>query len=442
MFMNIWNISFKKYSLFIMDTILFFAALYFALCIRRFEFISFDYFVSHLSTFFTVYVIFITGLYIMNMYDLLQISNRLKKIKNIFYVFIFTIFIGNTFFYIFPSDYTPKTVLVIQLLILSIFSILIRLITENRDKLKIAIIANEKYKNEIQESLKNSEFIEIVKEAQDTINEIDRYSDQNVINIIKNSKVDILITDLKDVKYNNLLPQLYEASKFNLKVVGIDIFYEFLFKKTILDSINYAWFFKEVKVNTKIYEFSKRLMDLILCIPIFIVWTLIHPWVYFTIKNDDNGEIYSVQERLGRYNKKIFIKKYRTMTFTDKGAWLEGSINKVTDVGAFLRKTRIDELPQIFSVIKGDLSFIGPRTDIINLGVQMASEINNYNLRYSVTPGLSGWAQVNMDYQPRTVEDTVERLRYDLYYVKHRSLILDFIIILKTIKTVLGREGS
>jgi lipopolysaccharide/colanic/teichoic acid biosynthesis glycosyltransferase len=117
-------------------------------------------------------------------------------------------------------------------------------------------------------------------------------------------------------------------------------------------------------------------------------------------------------------------------------------VNKVTEVGAFLRKTRIDELPQIFSVMKGDLSFIGPRTDIVNLGDKLSKEIINYNMRYSVTPGLSGWAQVNMDYQPRSVEDTMERLRYDLYYVKHRSIVLDFIIILKTIKTVLGREGS
>ncbi len=376
------------------------------------------------------------------MYDLLQISNRLGSIKNIFYVFISTIFIGNTFFYIFPSDYTPKTVLVIQLLILSIFSILIRLMSENKNKLKIAIIANEKYKSEVQDNLKNNEFIEIVKEAQNAIDEMDRYSDQNVISIIKNSKVDILVTDLKDAKYVKLLPHLYEASKENLKIIGVDTFYELLFKKTTLSSISYAWFFKEVKVNTKIYELAKRLIDLVLCIPILAVWAIIHPWVYFTIKSDDGGDIYSMQERLGRYNKKIFIKKYRTMTFTDKGAWLEGSTNKVTEVGAFLRKTRIDELPQIFSIIKGDLSFIGPRTDIVNLGVQMASEINNYNLRYSVTPGLSGWAQVNMDYQPRTVEDTMERLRYDLYYVKHRSLILDFIIILKTIKTVISREGS
>jgi lipopolysaccharide/colanic/teichoic acid biosynthesis glycosyltransferase len=190
-----------------------------------------------------------------------------------------------------------------------------------------------------------------------------------------------------------------------------------------------------------IYEFFKRIIDLILCIPIFVVWLLLHPWVTRQIKKEDGGEVYSIQERLGRYNKVIYIKKYRTMNFTDKGVWLEQSENKVTNIGRFLRRTRIDELPQIFSVIKGDLSFIGPRTDIVNLGEKLAKEVPFYNLRYSVTPGLSGWAQTMMDYQPRTVNDSIERLRYDLYYVKNRSLFLDLLIMLRTIKTILSREG-
>lgn len=442
MFMSIWAISTKKYSLFLADTAFFLIALYLALSIRRFEIISFKYFVSHLPTFLIIYITFIIGMYIMSMYEVLHISSRLKKIKSIFYVVVSTIFIGNTFFYIFHSDYTPKTVLVIQLLLLSILSTLIRIINENKNKLKIAIISNNDYKKEIQENLKDNESLEILPSAQNMINELDRYTDLNVMSAIKNSGVSILVVDLYDKKYSNLLPHIYDLAKAGLKVMDVNSFYEFLFKKTTLSSIGYGWFFKEVKANTKAYEIIKRIIDLILCVPIFIVWALIHPWVYFTIKNDDNGEVYSVQERLGRYNKKIFIKKYRTMSFTDKGSWLEGSVNKVTEVGAFLRKSRIDELPQIFSVVKGDLSFIGPRTDIVNLGDKLSKEISNYNLRYSVTPGLSGWAQVNMDYQPRTVEDTMERLRYDLYYLKHRSLVLDFIIILKTIKTVLGREGS
>ena len=440
--MNIWSITTKKYSLFLADTIFFLSALYFALCIRRFEFVSVEYFLSHLPTFSIIYITFITGMYIMNMYEVLYISNRLKKIKSILYVAVSSIFIGNTYFYIFHSDYTPKTVLIIQLLILSIFCILIRIINENKNKLKIAIISNEHYKKEIQENIKDSESLEILASVQNMINDSDRYADVNVMSTIKNSEISILVVDMYDKKYSRLLPHIYDLSKAGLKVMDINSFYEFLFKKTTLESVSYSWFFKEVKANTKVYELFKRAIDLILCAPVFIAWALIHPWVYFTIKNDDKGEVYSVQERLGKYNKKIFIKKYRTMSFTDKGAWLEGSVNKVTEVGKFLRKTRIDELPQIFSVIKGDLSFIGPRTDIVNLGDKLSSEISNYNLRYSVTPGLSGWAQVNMDYQPRSVEDTMERLRYDLYYVKHRSLILDFIIILKTIKTVLGREGS
>ncbi len=442
--MSIWGINIKKYSLFLMDTSIFLLSLYFALSIRRLEFVSVNYFISHIPTFLIIYIIFVAGMYIMGMYEVLQIGSRLKKIKSIIYVTFAAGLFGTTFFYLFHNDYTPKTVLVIQLGLLLTFSFLLRLISDftNKNKIRLALIGAGKYKDEIEKVIRENNSFEIDNSVQSLIEDFDKYSEKNVTDIIKSKHLNILVLDLSDIKITKLLPSIYDMSKAGIKIMDISAFYEFIFKKTMLSSISYNWFFKEVKVDTKIYEVVKRSIDIILCIPILIVWAILHPWVWWTIKKGDGREVYSIQERVGRYNKKIFIKKYRSMTFTDAGVWHDNSVNKITEVGAFLRKTRIDELPQVFAVLKGDLSFIGPRTDNVNLWKNLETQIENYNLRYSVTPGLSGWAQVNMDYQPRTVEDTRERLKYDLYYIKNRSIILDIIIILKTIKTVLSREGS
>jgi lipopolysaccharide/colanic/teichoic acid biosynthesis glycosyltransferase len=114
----------------------------------------------------------------------------------------------------------------------------------------------------------------------------------------------------------------------------------------------------------------------------------------------------------------------------------------VTPFGKFLRKTRIDELPQCLNLLKGDVSLIGPRADIIGVHTDMSENVLNYKLRLTVPQGLTGWAQVHMNFPPRTHEEHRERLAYELFYIKNRSILLDISIILKTIKTLLSREGA
>jgi len=131
------------------------------------------------------------------------------------------------------------------------------------------------------------------------------------------------------------------------------------------------------------------------------------------------------------------------MNRTDGGRWVAeaDNDNKVTRVGYFLRKSRIDELPQVWSVLKGDLSLIGPRWDIKGLKDTLEKQIPYYGIRTIVKPGLSGWAQVNQEKPPQSLEETKARLSYDLYYIKNRSLGLDIQIALKTIKTLLSLVG-
>ena len=437
----------KVLSLFITDTVIFFFTLFLALAIRRSDIFNLDYFLAHIPRFFPLYIYIILGLFVAGLYEEHQFNIKSKKIKYILYVTFSYIIFGISFFYFFPSQYSPKIVLLIQasilILLVSIWRILSDRLFKSNKKIKALLLDKTEEADDLRlEINKNDYGIELVSHIELSIFDINKNPKEVLLNIINKNNIKMIVADIKNEKITALLPHIYALSGAGIRLYDMKNIYQYVFKKMPLSSVGYFWFYENVSLDTKVYEFVKRVLDIIMCVPVFLVWAVFHPWVKYKVRQEDGGEIYSIQERLGRYNKTIFIKKYRTMSFTDKGEWLEKSENKVTEIGKFLRRTRIDELPQIFSVWRGDLSFIGPRTDIVNLGEKLAGEVPYYNLRYSVTPGLSGWAQTNMNFQPRTVKDSIERLRYDLYYVKNRSIFLDVIIILKTIKTVLSREGS
>ncbi len=130
------------------------------------------------------------------------------------------------------------------------------------------------------------------------------------------------------------------------------------------------------------------------------------------------------------------------MKSSDEGVWVKKKDERITRVGYFLRKSRIDELPQLWNVAKGDLSLIGPRPDIFGLRSKLEKEISYYNTRDLVRPGLSGWAQIKQEKPPQSIKETRERLMYDFYYIKNRSIILDLRIYLRTIQILVSIVGA
>ena len=224
--------------------------------------------------------------------------------------------------------------------------------------------------------------------------------------------------------------------------------YESLYGKVSLQFVKYSWFLENVRSKPHLlYDTLKRIMDICISFVLGIFSLIVYPFVYIALKIEDGKELFSVQERIGKNNKLIKMLKFRTMTFAnDGGKWqTEGKQNKVTRVGAFLRKTRIDELPQVSNVLKGDISLIGPRPEFIDAVNKYSQQIPFYNVRHLIKPGLSGWAQIYQEDHPHHgigMELTREKLSYDLYYVKNRSIILDLVIGLKTIKTLLLNKGK
>jgi len=157
------------------------------------------------------------------------------------------------------------------------------------------------------------------------------------------------------------------------------------------------------------------------------------------------------QKRIGQFNQPIEVVKLQTMTKNDAASstWTAEDAkkgNEITKVGALLRTLSLDEVPQVWNILKGEMSLIGPRNDIAGLGQRLAEEIPYYNIRNFVKPGVSGWAQTHQQYMgdnisPQSLEESRMRLAYDLYYVKNRSLLLDIAIALQTVKTLLSRFG-
>jgi sugar transferase (PEP-CTERM system associated) len=191
-------------------------------------------------------------------------------------------------------------------------------------------------------------------------------------------------------------------------------------------------------------QLTQRIASFIIALIILLLFLPFFPFVALAIKLSSKGPIFFSQTRVGLENGTFQIHKFRTM-FTDaeaKGAkWATKDDPRVTRLGGFLRKTRIDEIPQLWNVLRGEMSFVGPRPERPEFTSWLAEEIPFYNLRHMVRPGLSGWAQVRYGYGA-TLAEAREKLAYDLYYLKHKSMGLDLLIMFETIKTIVRRRGA
>ena len=197
----------------------------------------------------------------------------------------------------------------------------------------------------------------------------------------------------------------------------------------------------------KVSPFSnaiKRAIDLAIGLVIAIAILPLLPILVLAIKLDSPGSVLYSQERVGLNGRRFRIVKFRSMRADaeNNGAqWAQKNDSRVTRVGRIMRVTRIDELPQLWNVLRGDMTLVGPRPERPHFTEQLAEQLPAYNTRHVVKPGLTGWAQVNYRYAS-SLHDTRIKTEYDLYYVKHASLFLDFKILVKTVAVVLGRKGQ
>ena len=260
--------------------------------------------------------------------------------------------------------------------------------------------------------------------------------------------VTFLVVDLSDKAVAAALPIIYDAAfhKHRFSLLDATALYQEVFERAPLSLINYEWVLANVNAS-RVYDIVKRVIDIVCATLGALVSLLFYPFIMLAIKFDDGGSIFIVQERVGRFQKPIRIFKFRSMSGNDEGNY--GSTGKskltVTRVGYWLRLLRLDEFPQLWNVVRGDLSLVGPRPELPALAAQYNARIPYYNARYLVAPGLTGWAQVRHDRDPHhgtDIAETKTKLSYDLYYLAHRSLLLDIFIMLQTIRIFVTARGS
>ena len=226
---------------------------------------------------------------------------------------------------------------------------------------------------------------------------------------------------------------------------GNDV-YESITGKVPIESIRLSWLlFSPGSHASRLFLIYKRLASVVISIVGLLLSLPLLPFVILAIKLSSPGPVLYWQNRVGRDDKVFRCYKFRTMRSdaeADTGpTWAEDDDPRVTPVGRFLRKTRIDEIPQLLNVLKGDMSLVGPRPERPEFVAGLNEKIPYYHLRHSVRPGITGWAQILYKYGS-SVEDAKEKLRYDLYYIKNSSVGLDLLIVLNTIKIVLVGRGA
>lgn len=442
----------KKESLVLLigDIFVFLFALWISLLIRSGEFPSESVFFDNIKAFSILFVIWLVSFFIAGLYEKQRISRRNRLPEILLKTEALNGVLAIAFFYFIPYfGVAPKTILFIYLIISLILSFFWRIqalsIFDSKKEGKAMLIASGEESSELFDEININpryDFKIVYKIKTDSLDQIDFQKD--ILEKIFSEGISIIIIDSQNKKVLPILPHLYNLI-FSNKIQFIDLhkFYEEIFDKVPVSILQYNWFLENISaVPHAVYDFMKRSMDIIISLFVGIVSLSLYPLVFIAIKLDDGGPIFIVQERVGKNNRLIKNYKFRSMSRNETDL-NNGRENKITRVGKFIRKTRIDELPQLWSVLKGEISLIGPRPELPSGVALYEKEIPYYNIRHIIKPGLSGWAQIYGEHAHHSigVSETKNKLSFDLFYIKNRSFTLDIIITLKTIKTLMSREG-
>ncbi len=266
-----------------------------------------------------------------------------------------------------------------------------------------------------------------------------------ICEVAEDLKVKKIVVALKEKRGAFPVKELLRCRVRGIEILEGSTFYEMLTGKLIVEQINPSWLiFSQGFQKSRSQKFLKRTIDLLISLIMMIVLSPLMLLTAIVIKLDSRGPVIFSQERVGENRKPYMVHKFRSMrSDAEKGTgpvWAQKNDSRITKIGHFIRKTRIDELPQLWNVLKGEMSFVGPRPEREHFVKQLEEIIPYYGERLSVKPGLTGWAQVSYGYGA-TIADAVEKLNYDLFYIKNMTILMDIMIVGRTVKTVLFGMG-
>ncbi len=448
----------KKIVLLAGDIIFLYASLYIALFLRYLQIPGKQIWDKHFFPFSLMFLVWILVFFIYNLYNLNLTANRAKFYRSSLQSFIVASLISVIYFYISPhTQITPKTNLVIFIAIFIIVFLLWRrvyhlIIKSYLPKEKLAIIGFSKQSRALISEINNnphlgcriSFILDPFADDNQSYENIPIFKNiSNLHELINKKNINTLVLAIDPGSSEKLRSILFSSLHFKINFYSLPEFYENITGKIPIGAINRMWFLQNLNEGRKKWFAGiKRFYDLVAAILILIITLPLWLIIALAIKSNSQGPIFFKQTRAGKNKKTFLIVKFRTMsTKNNNYAPTQEHDKRITAVGSFLRKTRLDELPQVINIIKGEMSFVGPRPERPELIKKLEQKIPFYKERMLIKPGLAGWDQISGEYHSPTTEDTLKKLQYDLFYIKNRSIYLDLSIILKTLSTIVSKVG-
>ncbi len=272
-------------------------------------------------------------------------------------------------------------------------------------------------------------------------------SDAPLHELASRLQVDEILLAVRDRRGGGMpVAELLDCKLRGIRITELSTFFERESGHLQLDSMNASWMILGEGFNQgMLRDTVKRVFDLVVSLFLLAITSPIMLIAALAIKLESHGPVFYRQERVGQHGRPFSIFKFRSMSADaekdGRPQWAKKNDARITRIGRFIRRTRIDELPQIFNVFMGEMSFVGPRPERPYFVTDLNKQIPYYGVRHTVKPGITGWAQVRYPYGA-SIEESLEKLQYDLYYVKNHSLFLDLMILTQTVQVVLWGKGA
>lgn len=354
------------------------------------------------------------------------------------------VFLSTFLFYNFSNEHTPKLILVIHTLLVFISTGLWRYFVyslfahffQRRAILIGPQISVEQIRSYLEKHPQKGFKIQHSFTYKPSIEEIKPYLDGL-------KKEDVVAVSRKFINDSSLLDLLYSV---NVNLLELSAYSERITKKVQVESLEVSWFLEHCWFEKQhgFQKFIKDAFDKIIASIAIIILFVPFSLLLFVLLFISGRPIFFTQKRIGRRGHLFNVFKLRTMKLDaekDGAQWAKEKDSRVTSIGSFLRKTRLDEIPQLWNVIRGEMSIVGPRPERPEFLSRLKTNLPFYNERHLMRPGITGWAQVNYRYGA-SEEDALEKLKYDLFYIKNQSFLLDLYIIVKTVKVMLSGLGQ
>ena len=440
--------------LFLGDLFFLVFSLWLSLFVRAFELPSREIFVAHLYPFSLLFFVWIAVFFIAGLYESRSILLARRALSSTLLIAqSINVAIAAIFFFLIPLSIfgiAPKTLLVIYLIVSFWLILLWRAVL-------FPWLRLQKPENAIVVG-KGPEIDELVaalgaahRAPVSVVRVIDPGEPALAAQVhagVAQTNPRFIVADFNDARVSGAFPELYTFLSRGIRFLDALFLYEEVFGCVPLAQINDVWLARNVSRYAHTgYDLIKRSMDITIALVGGAISLIFFPFIICAIKLGDGGPAFVALPRIGEGGKTILMYKFRSMTGNDAGRYGPGGTTKlrVTKVGKFLRRARLDELPQFWNMLKGDISFVGPRPETPALVAIYEKEIPYYGVRHLIKPGLSGQAQLYHHGDPHHATDvmaTKMKLSYDLFYLKHRSFTLDLSICIKTIRRILMRTNA